>query len=133
MEEGLVTRLVQAGIRTMNPHQQEQVERFGAEVIEAWNWHLVHGLEFQGPLYLSVDLDVLDPAYAPGVSHHEPGGVTSRDLLELIKRIPAEIVGADIVEYNPERDSRGVTASLAAKLTKELVGRMLDSTLGAEG
>lgn len=126
MEEGSVAELIQAGIRTMNPHQREQAERFGVQVIEAWNWHQVYGLELHGPLYLSIDLDVLDPAYAPGVSHHEPGGISSRDVLEMIKGLSAEIVGADIVEYNPERDTHGMTAALAAKLIKELVGRMLD-------
>jgi arginase family enzyme len=97
------------------------------QVIEVWNWHRIHELDLHGQIYLSIDLDVLDPAYAPGVSHHEAGGISSRQLLELIKALPADIVGADIVEYNPERDNHEMTASLAAKLTKELIGRMLDS------
>ena len=57
-----------------------------------------------GPTYLSIDLDGLDPAFAPGVSHHEPGGLSVRELLELIEVLPGPLVGADIVELNPDRD-----------------------------
>lgn len=126
MEEKLVTRLVQVGIRTMNPHQREQADRFGVEVVEAWAWSRRPALDLQGPLYVSLDLDVLDPAFAPGVSHHEPGGLSTRDVLELIKGLPADVVGADIVEYNPERDHCEMTAMVAAKFAKEMTARMLD-------
>ena len=80
-----------------------------------------------GPVYLSLDLDVLDPAFAPGLSHYEPGGVSTRDVLEVVKRISAPLVGADIVEYNPVRDLHGVTAMVAAKCMKEIVDRMLST------
>jgi arginase family enzyme len=83
------------------------------------------GLAFEGPLYVSIDLDVLDPAFAPGVSHHEPGGMTTRGVIELIQGIKAPIVGADIVEYNPTRDQSGVTAMVAGKLMKEIAGQMI--------
>jgi arginase family enzyme len=72
------------------------------------------------PLYVSIDLDAFDPAYAPGVSHHEPGGLSVRDVLSVLARVKAPIVGADVVEYNPTRDVNGVTAVVAAKLVKEL-------------
>ena len=72
------------------------------------------------PLYISIDLDALDPAFAPGVSHHEPGGLSVRDILSVLHRVPGPIVGADVVEYNPTRDVNGVTAVVAAKLVKEL-------------
>jgi arginase family enzyme len=74
-----------------------------------------------GPLYISVDLDGIDPAFAPGVSHHEPGGLSVREVLNVLARQKAEIVGADIVELNPERDINGMTAAVAAKLCKELM------------
>jgi arginase family enzyme len=74
----------------------------------------------EAPLYISIDLDALDPAFAPGVSHHEPGGLSTRELLSVLHRIEGPIVGADIVELNPSRDINGVTATLAAKLVKEL-------------
>ena len=125
MEENLAGRLVQVGIRTMNPHQRTQAERFGVEVIEVRNGQPETGLAFGGPLYLSLDLDVLDPAFAPGVSHHEPGGLSTRDVLQLIQGLRAPIVGADIVEFNPRRDPVGITAMAAAKFLKEIAGRML--------
>jgi arginase family enzyme len=78
-----------------------------------------------GPVYLSLDLDVLDPAHAPGVSHHEPGGMTSRELLAALQGIQVPIVGADIVELNPARDLNDMTAMVAAKFLKEIVGMML--------
>ncbi len=125
MEEGLATRLVQMGVRTMNGHQRAQVKRFGVEVlpIETFGPGAVPAL--RGPVYLSLDLDVLDPAFAPGLSHHEPGGVSTRQLLQLIKSLRVDLVGADIVEYNPTRDLHGVTAMVAAKALKEIVARML--------
>jgi arginase len=126
MEENLAGRLVQVGIRTMNPHQRTQAERFGVEVIEVRNGQPETGLAFEGPLYLSLDLDVLDPAFAPGVSHHEPGGLSTRDVLRLIQGLRAPIVGADIVEFNPRRDPVGITAMAAAKFLKEIAGRMLE-------
>lgn len=125
MEEKLALRLVQVGIRTMNPHQRQQAERFGVEVVEARHFHALTELTLDAPLYLSVDLDVLDPAFAPGVSHHEPGGLTTRDVLDVIQGLGDRLVGADIVELNPERDPSGITAMVAAKLTKEIIVRML--------
>jgi arginase len=125
MEEGLAARLVQIGIRTMTGHQRRQAARFGVEVIDMASLARAATLQFSGPIYLSLDLDCLDPAFAPGVSHHEPGGITTRELLAFIQRLDGELVGADIVEYNPERDLNGVTAMVAAKLLKEILGKML--------
>jgi arginase family enzyme len=72
------------------------------------------------PLYVSIDLDGFDPAFAPGVAHHEPGGPSVREFLSVLQRVRGGIVGADVVELNPARDVNGVTATLAAKLVKEL-------------
>lgn len=126
MEDGLVSRLVQVGIRTLNPHQKAQAERFGVEIIEMRRWHADQPFELDGPLYLTLDLDVLDPAFAPGVSHHEPGGFSVRQVIRLIQGLRADIVGADIVELNPTRDPSGITGMVAAKLLKEIAARMLE-------
>jgi agmatinase len=125
LEEGLISRLVQVGIRTMNGEQRRQVSRYGVEVIEAWAYEKTASLTFSGPIYVSLDLDGLDPAYAPGVSHHEPGGLTTRQVLTLFDRLSGPLVGADIVEYNPSRDVHEMTAQVAAKFVKELACRML--------
>jgi agmatinase len=125
MEEGLVKRLVQVGIRTLNPHQRDQARRFGVEMIEMKDWSPAAALAFDGPVYLTIDLDALDPAFAPGVSHHEPGGLSVRDVLGLLQRSRLPLVGADVVELNPTRDPSGITAAVAAKLVKELAARLL--------
>lgn len=126
MERGLVSRLVQVGIRTLNKGQREQVERFGVETHEMMTLDInAIGRDFVGPVYISCDIDALDPAFAPGVSHHEPGGLSVRDILGVIQRLPNRIVGADIVEYNPGRDINNMTAMVAAKLLKEIAGKML--------
>lgn len=124
MEEGLVSRLVQVGIRTVSKHQQEQAERFGVEIITMRDLDRLSKLAFAAPLYISVDLDGFDPAYAPGVSHHEPGGLVPRDVINFLHHLTVPIVGADIVELNPTRDHADMTAALAAKMLKELVGIM---------
>ncbi len=125
LEAGLVTRLVQVGIRTQNGHQRAQAERFGVEQIDMRAW--VRGVRphLPGPVYVSIDVDGFDPACAPGVSHREPGGLSSRDVLSLIQTLPGPVVGADIVEFNPSQDVAGLTAPLCAKLVKELAERML--------
>ena len=79
----------------------------------------------RGPVYLSLDLDSLDPAFAPGVSHHEPGGLSTRQILDIIHNIDGPIIGADIVEYNPVRDVGNITAALAGKLLKEILAEMI--------
>jgi arginase len=127
MEEGLADRLVQVGIRTLTGHQRDQAKRFGVEVIDMRAW--VAGTRPDlgtTPLYLSLDLDALDPAYAAGVSHWEPGGLTVREVITLVQGIAAPLVGADVVEYNPVRDPSGLTAMVAAKLVKEIAAKMLD-------
>ncbi len=120
MERGLARRLVQVGIRTLNRHCREQAERFGVEIVEMRDFAPGAVPRLDGPLYISLDLDGFDPAFAPGVSHHEPGGLSVRDVLAVLDRVRAPVVGADIVEYNPSRDLNGVTAVLAAKLVKEV-------------
>ena len=126
MEEGLVRRLVQVGIRTLNPHQKEQAENFGVEIIEMKNWNDSMRFSFDGPLYISLDLDALDPAFVPGVSHHEPGGFTTRQVFSIFQNLEADLIGADIVELNPSRDISNMTAMVAAKLFKELRAKLLD-------
>ena len=125
MESDFSGRLVQVGIRTLNPHQKEQAEKFGVEIHHMKDLDLAAIHKFENPLYITLDMDAFDPAYAPGVSHHEPGGLSSRQVLDLIHSIDVEIIGADIVEYNPERDFQNMTAYLAAKMMKELLGKML--------
>ena len=126
MENGLAERLVQVGIRGMNGHQCQQAEKFGVEVMEMKDWRDDIPFRFNAPLYISFDMDALDPAFAPGVSHFEPGGLTTRQAIRVIQTVKAhEIIGADIVEFNPRRDPSGVTAMVSAKLLKEIATRIV--------
>lgn len=125
MENGFAVRLVQVGIRTLNTHQADQAEKFGVEIHQMKNLDLTKITEFKNPLYISLDMDGFDPAFAPGVSHHEPGGLSSRQVIDLIQNLKAEVVGADIVEYNPTKDFKEMTAFLAAKMMKEILAKMI--------
>jgi len=124
MENKLARSLTQVGIRVVSTHQKEQQNRFNVNMITMRDWVNGRRPELSGPLYISLDLDVFDPAYAPGISHYEPGGMNPREVIELILNIDVPIVGADIVEYNPTRDHHGMTGMLASKLLKELIGKM---------
>jgi arginase len=125
MEEQLCGRLVQVGIRTLTPHQRSQVGRFNVDCIEMQHFAGGARPSVDGPVYVSCDLDGIDPAFAPGVSHREPGGLSVRDVLGMIHSLRGPIVGADIVEYNPSQDLGGVTASVAAKITREIAGHIM--------
>ena len=129
MEEGLAKRLVQVGIRTVNAHQKAQADRFGVEIHEMrfFDSRLFDPV-FTEPVYLSFDMDALDPAYAPGVSHFEPGGLSVRDVISIIHKVTVPIIGANIVEYNPKHDVHNMTAMVAAKLVKEIGGMIIKNT-----
>jgi len=135
MEEGGIARLVQMGIRTMTPHQRAQADRFGVEVHEARD-HQARVPTVNGPVYVSIDIDVLDPAFAPGMSHNEPGGWSTRRLLGALAEIAAQgvdVVGADLVEINPRRDVNDQTAMVGGKLVRELLGLLLGSSGTVDG
>ena len=119
-EAGHARRLVQVGIRTLNAHCREQAARFGVEIIPMADFTPDRVPVLEGPLYISIDLDGLDPSAAPGIAHPEPGGLTVREVLAILHKQTAPIVGADIVELHPGRDIGGVTAILGAKLVREL-------------
>jgi arginase len=125
MEAGLAKRLVQVGIRTMNRHQREQAQKFRVEVVEMRGLPAYEKLKAAGAVYITFDIDVLDPAFAPGVSHREPGGMSVREAISHLHAIEGEIVGADVVEYNPVQDIAGMTATVAAKIVKEILGKMI--------
>lgn len=125
MEEQLCARFVQVGIRTLTPHQRDQIKRFDADTIEMQHFAGGARPSISGAVYLSIDLDGLDPAFAPGVSHREPGGLSVRDVLTMIHALDGPIVGADVVEFNPSQDLGHVTAAVAAKIVREIAGSIL--------
>ena len=127
MEERLAKRLVQIGIRTLNRHQREQAEKFGVEIVPMSALPAYGVVKIDGPIYISFDMDVLDPAFAPGISHREPGGMSVREAIAHLHAVEGKIIGADIVEFNPVQDVSGMTATVAAKILKEILGKMIDS------
>ncbi len=82
------------------------------------------------PLYISVDIDVLDPAHAPGTGTPEAGGITSRELLEIIRGFRGmNLVGADVVEVAPAYDHAEITGVAASHVAYELVTLMADNAV----
>jgi agmatinase len=79
----------------------------------------------RSPVYVTVDVDVLDPAYAPGTGTPEAGGLTSRELLAVLRglaELELDVAGCDVVEVSPPYDPSGVTAVAAANVAYELLG-----------
>jgi agmatinase len=84
------------------------------------------------PVYISVDVDVLDPAHAPGTGTPEAGGMTSRELLAMIRALRAvNLVGADIVEVAPAYDHAELTAIAASHIAYEIISAMTEQTASA--
>lgn len=114
-------RLVQLGIRSATGEEvafaHEQTHLFSgpppdvAQVME---------LLMGRPVYLTIDVDVVDPAFAPGVGNPEPGGWSSGELFQVLTRMAdLDVVGMDLVEVCPPYDPAGITAMLAAKVLRE--------------
>lgn len=127
MEARLADHLVQVGIRAMNQHQRAQADRFGVDVIDMRSWTTGTRPVVRGPVYVSVDIDGLDPAFAPGVSHREPGGLSVRDVISVIQTLDGPLVGADVVEFNPTREVGDLTAQVCAKIVREIASRMVET------
>jgi agmatinase len=120
-----VKSLTQLGIRTLSKEQRQNADRFPdrlrifeAQSLERESPDLSH-IPADAPVFLTVDMDGFDPAFAPGVSHPVPGGLTARQILSLIQRGHWTLVGMDVVEVNPLRDFHSMTAILAARLLHE--------------
>ena len=121
-----VRQLTQVGVRTFNPPQRETAERFAGklQIVEARRFSPeAVTLEPAEAVYLSVDVDVFDPAFAPGVSHPVPGGLSARQVLDILHALEGQLVGMDVVEVNPRLDRNGQTAVLAGLLLHEGMGQ----------
>ena len=135
VEEGLLDcdRVVQIGLRGTGYHADDfdWCRQQGFRVVQAeecWHKSLAPLMEevrervSGGPVYLSFDIDGLDPAYAPGTGTPEIGGLTVPQGLEIIRGLRGlDIVGADLVEVSPPYDPAGTTALLAANLAFEML------------
>src|SRR5207247_703205 len=102
------------GVRTITA---EQVAHEGL----AWVKEQILTLR-RGPVYVSFDIDGVDPAFAPGTGTPEVGGLTSREALELVRAlVGVQLVGADVVEVSPPYDHAGITSMLAANILFEML------------
>ncbi|CAI8608374.1 unnamed protein product [Vicia faba] len=144
MEGDYVRRLLQVGIRsiTAEGRAQAKVKYHKETSIDSTISYLgfkIKDKEIQGRkkgprpklgegvkgVYISIDVDCLDPAFAPGVSHIEPGGLSFRDVLNILHNLQGDVVAGDVVELNPQRDTvDGMTAMVAAKLVREMAAKI---------
>lgn len=127
-----IASLTQIGIRTMSAPQRAVAERYRGPRL-----HLLEAREMAGEIpvpahippgaevYITLDLDVFDPAFAPGVSHAVPAGLAPRAVINLLQRAPWKLAGMDVVELNPRFDPGQRTAVLAARLLLEGMGKAL--------
>ncbi|MCL4524834.1 MAG: arginase family protein [Acidobacteria bacterium] len=125
LEMSHVASLTQYGIRTENAVQADcarrhsgRLRQFHARTIGVslnYPAHIPHG----APVYITLDLDAFDPAFAPGVAHSVPGGLTPRQVLNFLQFAPWSLVGMDVVELNPDADANHLTALLAARCLHE--------------
>ncbi len=125
LEDGLVQNLVQVGIRAAIGEHRRKAAEYRVRMIEMKDMPDILRLEFKNPLFISFDMDALDPAFAPGVSHHEPGGLSTRQVIQTLHALQAQIVGMDLVEVNPERDREGITSAAAVKIIMEVMGKIV--------
>ena len=123
-----VASVIQIGIRTLNPPQKEIADKYRDRLEIHYARELMgelprlQGIPESASVYLSLDIDGLDPAYAPGVSYPEPGGLTPRQVLNFLQKGHWKLIGMDVVEVNPELDVNNLTAILAGKIFHEAMG-----------
>jgi arginase len=125
VEDGLAASVVQVGVRAITAAHRARALKGGVRMVEMKDIQDPLHLRVANPVYISFDMDALDPAFAPGVSHHEPGGLTTRQAVQVIQSLKGRIVGLDVVELNPSRDPSGITAAAAFKIVKETAGRIV--------
>lgn len=134
-EEGLIDLTASCHVGTRGPlyskQDLEDDERLGFSIVSS-EYIEEHGVEAgiarilqrigDKPLYVSIDIDVLDPAHAPGTGTPEAGGLTSRELLRILRALKSQnIVGADVVEVSPAYDHAQITGIAASHVVYELV------------
>lgn len=116
-------RIVQLGVRSGSREEFGLGTFFASDVVPALADVRAH--VGNRPVYLTLDIDVADPAAAPGTGTPEPGGLSARELLTAVRELGRlRLVAADIVEVLPAYDTGGITAMLAAKCLRELLIRV---------
>jgi agmatinase len=128
LEEGLLKGVIQAGIRasTFSKEDLADKERLGVKsyTIRDLKYNMQNVIKeinsLEGPTYISIDIDVVDPAFAPGTGTPEVGGLTSFEIIEMIRQLRiGQIIGFDVVEVSPPYDVSEITSMLAANIIYE--------------
>ncbi|MFH1972819.1 MAG: arginase family protein [archaeon] len=130
VEEGIVKTVIVVGIRNPHPTEIDYFKEKGITYITCKGINLeescdgiMEKLRSLKDFHISIDIDVLDPAFAPGVSYPEPAGLTTRQLLYYLQRVRIlkNLKSIDLVEVNPETDINNITAKTAAKIIAEFL------------
>ncbi len=122
-------KVLPVGVRSISKEEYDDAKKHGLEYItanQAKNMGTKELMNFiddimPGNIYVSIDMDSIDPSFAPGVGTPEPFGLDPMMIRDVIRHLAGRIVGLDIVEVNPEFDN-GNTAALAAKLVRDFIG-----------
>lgn len=119
------------GIRSAEPEELENAYNANLEIVTPIDMNslgltriseIIKSKSSTDKKYISIDLDCLDPAFAPGVSVPSPGGLSSLDLISLVKLVTSTgIIGLDIVELSPDYDINNMTAMLSARILLEAI------------
>ena len=122
--------LVVIGVRSIARHEFDAAKKSGLRFISSFDVKrdgieasVKRALEMIGRerIYLSIDIDGIDPAYAPGVATPEPFGLTPDDLKKLVNVLGDRLIGADIMELTPYLDPSAITAGLVARIAREII------------
>lgn len=132
-----VKKFVQIGMRGINngPRGVERSLRFGSTIVTSEEIHrrgiaaALEAVPSSENIYISLDIDVVDPSIAPGTGTPEADGLTFREISDLLQAIPRKgrVVGMDVVEVDPLYDPTGITAQTAVRLIVDLLGAALPS------
>ncbi|HYY71658.1 MAG TPA: arginase family protein [Nitrososphaeraceae archaeon] len=136
-----IKKSIFVGIRACEPEELSNITKYGANIIDPMDvqeygtqkilkkitQNCIKNNNSKNNIYISIDLDCLDPAFAPGVSVPTPCGLNPLELTYLMKQILAQtkIIGCDIVELSPSFDINNITANLSARLFKEILGSII--------
>lgn len=145
IEEGLISGVIQVGIRG-SQYDKSDFEYAKASPVPIRTIMMseveVRGIDWlinelrnslKGPVYITFDIDSIDPAYAPGTGTREPGGFTSREALTIIRSLSQasfELVGFDIVEVSPPLDTANITSLLAANIIYQAMSIKAKQVIG---
>ncbi|MDI6916616.1 MAG: agmatinase [Thermoplasmatales archaeon] len=122
-----VENVFSIGVRSFSKEEKNDAEKLGLKYFSSFDVkekgieNIIRNLNLKEKVYLSLDMDGIDPAFAPGVGNPEPFGLTPNDVVKCIKMLKKRLVGFDVVEVCPPHDN-GNTSLLGARIIRDLIG-----------